>query len=158
MMHSVGERMLHTSCMIITHLSFEQRSKTNYNHPDSLDTSLLIEHVKDLKKLNSIKVPNYDFTQHARTAQTNLVSAKKIILVEGILIFSDSELVDQLDIKVFVDTAPDIRFMRRMQRDLVELNRSMENVTKQYSTTVRPMRMQFIEPTKQIADIIIPGR
>ena len=141
----------------ITHLSFEERSKRNFDHPNSLDTSLLIDHIKHLKKLNAIEVPNYDFSLHARTAHTNLISPKKIILVEGILILSDPELADQLDIKVFVDTEPDVRFMRRMQRDIVERGRSIDNVTEQYTTTVRPMHIEFVEPTKKIADIIIPG-
>lgn len=141
----------------ITHLSIEERAKTNFDHPDALDTTLLVEHIQELKQNKSVEIPNYDFTRHARTSESTLMHPKKIILVEGILIFSNPELVKLLDIKVFVDTAPDIRFMRRMKRDMLERGRSMDDVIDQYTTTARPMHNAFVEPSKQVSDVVIPA-
>jgi len=139
----------------ITHLSISERGKTNFDHPDSLDTSLLIQHVKDLKKGSSVEVPNYDFTMHSRTKERTAMDAKPIILLEGILIFAEKELVDLMDVKVYVDVDADIRLMRRMERDMSERGRSSKQVAEQYSSTVRPMHDKFVEPSKKCADIIV---
>jgi len=142
----------------ITHLSVEERACTNFDHPDSLDTDLMIEHIRDLKQNKSVEIPNYDFNEHARTSETTTTIPRKIILVEGILIFANPILVDLLDIKIYVDTDADIRFMRRVKRDMTERGRSMESVTEQYMKTVRPMHNEFVEPSKQVADVIFPAR
>lgn len=135
---------------------FAERVKTNYDHPDSLETSLLIFHLKQLLQGQTVQVPVYDFTQHNRTDKTILVEPTKIILVEGILIFVDKNLRDLFDIKIFVDTDADVRFIRRLKRDISERGRTMESVIDQYLSTVRPMHLEFVEPSKRYADIIIP--
>lgn len=139
----------------ITHLTFDERAKTNFDHPDSLDTDLLIEHVQQLKVGGAVAVPTYDFTKHARTSEVTMVEPKKVVLVEGILIFSDKRLVDQLDVKVFVEADSDIRLMRRISRDTVERGRSVDEVMSQYLSTVRPMHEEFVEPSKRRADVIV---
>ncbi|MCL5675663.1 MAG: uridine kinase [Patescibacteria group bacterium] len=139
-----------------SHKPFEERVKTNYDHPDSLETTLLIEHLKQLLQGKNIPVPVYDFTQHNRTKKTVEAKPKKIILVEGILVFADKNLRQIFDIKIFVDTDADVRFIRRLKRDISERGRTMENVIDQYLTTVRPMHLEFVEPSKRYADIIIP--
>ncbi|HRF97400.1 MAG TPA: uridine kinase [Aggregatilineales bacterium] len=128
----------------------------NFDHPDSLDTPLLIEHIKQLQQWKPVQIPTYDFTQHRRTDITIPVGPQPIILVEGILIFSEPDLRDLFDIKVFVDTDADLRFIRRLQRDIKERGRSAESVIDQYLTTVRPMHVKFVEPSKRYADVIIP--
>lgn len=133
-----------------------QRDLINFDHPDSLETSLLVKHLKDLKQGKAIEAPIYDFTQHARTEETNLIEPQAVILVEGILVFSEPSLRDIFDVKIFVDTPPDIRFIRRLQRDIVERGRTVESVINQYETTVRPMHLEFVEPSKRHADVIIP--
>ena len=137
-------------------LTFEERCKLNYDHPDSLDTALLVEHVRELKKGNAIMHPTYDFANHSRNAQWQKAESAKIIIVEGILIFTDNKLCKLCDVKLFVDTDADVRFIRRLSRDVNERGRSMQSVINQYLTTVKPMHEQFVEPTKSKADLIIP--
>jgi uridine kinase len=128
----------------------------NFDHPDSLETSLLVEHLIELKQGQTVDTPIYDFTKHARTLETKRVSPQAVILVEGILVFAESDLRDVFDVKIFVDTPPDIRFIRRLQRDIIERGRTVESVINQYETTVRPMHLEFVEPSKRYADVIIP--
>ena len=128
----------------------------NFDHPDALESELLAEHVRDLKAHRPIEVPIYDFTRHVRTGKTRQVEARGVVLVEGILIFVESALRDLFDIKIFVDTDADLRFIRRLRRDLVERGRSVESVIEQYLETVRPMHLEFVEPSKRWADLIIP--
>jgi uridine kinase len=137
-------------------MSVEERQRINFDHPDSLETDLLVEHVKQLNAGNPIEMPVYDFTTHSRTEKTIHIEPRRIILVEGILIFYEVELRKLFDVKIFVDTDADIRFIRRLQRDIVERGRTTELVIKQYLGTVRPMHMEFVEPTKRYADVIIP--
>ncbi len=133
-----------------------QHDEVNFDHPDSLDTELLIQHVKQLKAGQAVEVPIYDFSKDRRTERTFSVQPRSVILVEGILIFVEAELRKLFDIKIFVDTDPDIRFIRRLERDITERGRSTESVIKQYLATVRPMHLDFVEPSKRYADIIIP--
>lgn len=140
----------------LKHLPFEQRIKQNFDHPSSLETELMIRHIKALKEGYQVEVPIYDFTKHIRKDQTKLVEPKKVILLDGILIFTEKELRKQMDIKLYVDTDDDIRLLRRIQRDIVERDRKLENVLSQYQKFVRPMHLEFVEPTKRYADIIIP--
>lgn len=138
------------------HLSFEERVELNYDHPNSFDTDLMIAHIKELKKGNSVQRPVYDFVIHNRTAETVAVNPAKVVIVEGILIFENKELLDLFDIKVFIDTDADVRIIRRILRDVQERGRSLESVINQYLTTVKLMHEQFVEPSKRNADIIIP--
>ncbi|MBE5838044.1 uridine kinase [Butyrivibrio sp.] len=137
-------------------LSYEDRTRLNYDHPESFDTDLLIEDVKKLKNNIAIDVPVYDYTIHNRADETVHVMPKKVIIVEGILILENKELRDLMDIKVFVETDADERLMRRIRRDMVERARSIDSILKQYTETVKPMHEQFVEPSKKYADIIIP--
>lgn len=137
-------------------LSFSQRSAINFDHPDSLETNLLIEHIKQLKANKSVELPIYDFKTHSRTAKTIIVEPHPVILVDGILIFAEPELREMFDVKIFVDTDSDIRFIRRLQRDITERSRTIESVIVQYQQTVRPMHLKFVEPSKRYADVIIP--
>lgn len=137
-------------------LPFEERAKLNYDHPDSIETSLLINHLKELKNGNSVQRPEYSFVEHKRENITVEVIPKKVIIVDGILIFENKELRDMMDIKIFVDTDADIRFIRRLLRDVKERGRSLDSVVEQYCTTVKPMHEQFVEPSKKYADIIVP--
>lgn len=139
-----------------TGVPFEERAKVNYDHPDSLETELLIEHVKQLKQGHQIHMPVYDFTTHSRKKETVLIESQPVILVDGILIFVERELRKLFDVKIFVDTDADIRFIRRLQRDIIERKRTQESVIRQYLETVRPMHMEFVEPSKRHADVIIP--
>ncbi|RKD34602.1 uridine kinase [Thermohalobacter berrensis] len=139
-----------------SHLSFEERTKTNYDHPLAFDNDLLIEHLKDLIDGKKIEKPIYDFEIHNRKKETITVEPKDIIIVEGILILDDERVRDLLDIKIYVDTDPDIRIIRRIIRDIRERGRTLESVIEQYLTTVRPAHLQFVEPSKKYADIIIP--
>jgi uridine kinase len=134
----------------------DYRELANFDHPDALDNNLLVEHVRRLKAGEPIELPSYDFKTHQRLQETRYVEPKPIVIVEGILIFADPRLLEQLDIKVFVDTPDDIRFIRRLRRDLAERARTVESVIDQYLATVRPMHMQFVEPSKRYADVIIP--
>jgi len=140
----------------LTGLSHTQRAQVNFDHPDSLDTELLIEHVKQLKEGRNIQLPVYDFKTHARTAHTIPVEPQRVILVEGILIFVEKRLRELFDVKIFVDTDADIRFIRRLERDINERGRTSISVIQQYLTTVRPMHLEFVEPSKRYADVIIP--
>lgn len=133
-----------------------QRAEVNFDHPNSLENELLIKHIQDLKRGLSVEVPIYDFSTHRRTKSTFTVEARSVILVEGILIFAESTLRDFFDVKIFVDTDSDIRFIRRLQRDIAERGRTTESVIKQYLATVRPMHLEFVEPSKRYADVIIP--
>mgnify|MGYP001014510046 CR=1 FL=1 len=139
-----------------SHLSMEERVKTNYDHPMAFDNDLLVEHLKKLINGESIEKPSYDFTVHNRSKETTLVESRDIVLVEGILILEDERIRELLDIKVYVDTDADIRILRRMVRDIDERGRTVESVIEQYLSVVRPMHMQFTEPTKRYADIIVP--
>ena len=137
-------------------LPLGQRVMQNFDHPDSLDNDLLIAHLRALKANQPVQVPVYDFTTHTRTAQTLQVDPHPVVLLEGILIFADSVLRQLMDVKIFVDTDADIRFIRRLQRDIAERGRTMESVVRQYLATVRPMHQEFVEPSKRHADVIIP--
>jgi uridine kinase len=133
-----------------------QRAEVNFDHPNSLETELLIAHIEQLKSGNLVEVPIYDFAHHSRTDRTYTVRPRGVILVEGILIFVERLLRDICDVKIFVDTDSDIRLIRRIQRDIAERGRTVEMVVKQYLTTVRPMHLEFVEPSKRYADVIIP--
>ena len=139
-----------------SNLSFEERKKTNYDHPDAFDTSLFINHLKQLINGNTIDKPSYDFERHNRKKEVVKVEPKNIIIVEGILLFYDIRVRDLLDIKIYVDTDADVRIIRRIQRDLDERGRTLDSVINQYLNVVRPMHLQFVEPTKKYADIVIP--
>jgi uridine kinase len=139
-----------------SHLSPEARARSNYDHPDSLDTPLLIHHMHQLCRWQAIDVPIYDFAAHARTTKTKRVQPAPIILLEGILILSERELRELINMRIYVDTSADIRFIRRLQRDVEERGRTLESIIDQYMTTVRPMHLEFVEPSKRYADIIIP--
>jgi len=140
----------------LKHLPFEERTKQNFDHPSSLETELLIRHVNALMEGYSVDVPIYDFTKHIRREETEKVHPREIILIDGILIFSEKELRELMDIKLFVDTDDDIRLLRRINRDIIERERSLEGVLEQYEKFVRPMHLEFVEPSKRYADIIIP--
>ena len=140
----------------LSSLPENQRKQVNFDHPNSLENELLIEHVVNLKNWQKIYLPIYDFTTHTRTNQTILIEPQLVIVVEGILIFAEPKLRDLFDVKIFVDTDEDIRFIRRLQRDIAERGRSMDMVITQYLTTVRPMHLDFVEPSKRFADVIIP--
>ena len=137
-------------------LSYEERTQLNYDHPDAFDTDMLVEHVRALKNGEVIERPVYSFVEHNRTDERVLVKPSKVVIIDGILIFENKELRDQMDIKVFVDTDADLRLARRILRDVRERGRSMESVVNQYTTTVKPMHEQFVEPSKKYADVIIP--
>lgn len=139
-----------------SHLSFEERVKTNYDHPFAFDNDLLIEHLTELMNGKPINKPIYNFEEHTRKKETIIVHPKDIIILEGILILDDERIRDLLDIKIFVDTDSDVRIIRRITRDIKERGRTLDSVIEQYMATVRPAHMQFIEPSKRYADIIIP--
>jgi uridine kinase len=138
-------------------LSLAERAAVNYDHPNSLETKLMIKHIQQLLAGKPVQVPVYDFTNHRRTKETVSVEPAPIILVDGILIFTKRKLREMMDIKVFVDTDADIRFIRRLQRDMTERGRSFDAVIEQYMETVRPMHVKFVEPSKRFADVIIPN-
>jgi len=140
----------------LTGLPPAQRIEVNFDHPNSLETELLICHVERLKDGQTIEVPIYDFSTHSRTEKTFKVNPRGVIIVEGILIFTDASLRTLFDVKIFVDTDADIRLIRRLQRDITERGRTAESVIKQYQSTVRPMHLEFVEPSKRYADVIIP--
>jgi uridine kinase len=137
-------------------LNKDQRDMVNWDHPDSLETDLMVTHLRSLRACQSVDVPIYDFTTHSRTSRTRRVEAQPITLVEGILIFADPALRALCDVKIFVDTDADIRFIRRLQRDITERGRTPESVIRQYLGSVRPMHLEFVEPSKRYADVIIP--
>lgn len=140
----------------LKHLPSEIREKLNYDHLDSIDNDLLLAHLEELKKGQGVNRPIYDFKTHSRLENTEYLPPRKIILLEGILILADMRLRDMMDIKIFVDTAADLRFIRRLKRDVLERGRSIESVVDQYLNTVRPMHEKFVEPCKKYSDIIIP--
>ena len=139
-----------------SNLPFEERVRINYDHPDSLETDLMVEHLKALRAGQTVELPVYDFARHVRKAETRPIEPRPIILAEGILIFVDRALREMFDIKIFVDTDADLRFIRRLQRDIAERGRTRESVVEQYLETVRPMHLEFVEPSKRYADVIIP--
>ncbi len=133
-----------------------QRAQINFDHPNSLETELLIQHIASLRSGKPVRVPIYDFSTDRRTDKTFTVEPRSVILVEGILIFTEAKLREMFDVKIFVDTDADLRFIRRLERDLAERGRTTESVIKQYQSTVRPMHLEFVEPSKRYADVIIP--
>jgi uridine kinase len=137
-------------------LRLEERAALNYDHPDALETDLMVQHVRALKAGKAVDVPQYDFTRHARLSETETFQPRRALIVEGILVFTDSALRELMDIKVFVDTDSDTRFIRRLQRDVAQRGRTMESVIDQYQHTVKPMHFEFVEPSKRYADVIIP--
>lgn len=137
-------------------IPFEERVKVNFDHPDSLETSLLVEHLDRLREGKGIDVPLYDFATHTRRKETRRVEASPLVIVEGILVFVEEDLRSRLDVKIFVDTDADIRVFRRIRRDLEQRGRSFQSIRDQYYKTVRPMHLQFVEPSKRWADVIIP--
>ena len=137
-------------------LRLEERAALNYDHPDSLETDLLVQHVRELRAGRAVEAPRYDFTRHARLTEKETLQPRRALIVEGILIFTDAALRELIDIKVFVDTDSDTRFIRRLQRDVAERGRTMESVIDQYQSTVKPMHREFVEPSKRYADVIIP--
>jgi uridine kinase len=139
-----------------TYMSNSNITAFNFDHPDAFDNELLIRHLQKLKDMEPIEMPTYDFVHHRRRDETIQVEPKKLVIFEGIMTFTNKEVRDLIDLKIFVDTPDDIRFIRRLERDIKERGRTMESVIEQYLTVVRPGHYEFIEPTKQFADIIIP--
>jgi uridine kinase len=139
-----------------SHLPVEERSQVNYDHPDSLETELLVEQLKKLRAGQAVDIPVYDFTTHTRTSETRQVGPAPVILVEGILVFVEAELREIFDVRLYVDTDADVRFIRRLRRDIEDRGRSVRSVCDQYLYTVRPMHLEFVEPSKRYANVIIP--
>lgn len=138
------------------HLPERLRAQVNFDHPDALETELLVEHLKQLRGGHPVEIPIYDFTSHTRTGETRRVEVAPVVIVEGILVFVASDLRKLFDVKIYIDTDADVRFIRRLRRDLAERGRSVESVCEQYLSTVRPMHLEFVEPSKRYADVIIP--
>ena len=138
------------------HLPQRLRAQVNFDHPDALETELLVEHLKQLRQGHPVEIPIYDFTSHTRTDETRRVETASIVIVEGILVFVEPDLRRLFDVKIYIDTDADVRFIRRLRRDLEERGRSVESVCEQYLSTVRPMHLEFVEPSKRYADVIIP--
>ncbi len=141
----------------LSHLPLTKRRNLNFDHPDSLENELLITHLKTLLRGEPVQIPVYDFATYTRSQELKLVKPRRVILVEGILIFADKQLREMMDIKIYVDAAADLRFIRRLKRDTLERGRTVEMVIEQYLKTVRPMHLEFVEPSKRHADVIIPG-
>jgi uridine kinase len=141
----------------LSYLPLEERRQLNFDHPDALETELLVAHLRQLQAQEPIEVPIYDFATYQRSHQVRRVEPRRVILVEGILILVDRELREMMDVRLYVDTDADLRFIRRLQRDIRDRNRTMESVIQQYLTTVRPMHLEFVEPSKRYADVIIPA-
>jgi len=137
-------------------LRLEERAALNYDHPDSLETDLMVRHVRELRAGTPVQAPVYDFARHARKDETETIAAGRALIVEGILIYTDPDLRKLMDVKVFVDTDDDTRFIRRLQRDIAERGRTVQSVIEQYLGTVKPMHLEFVEPSKRYADIIVP--
>jgi uridine kinase len=163
--HKLAGAMPPGRCVTIEHDAYyrdqsrlppEERAKINYDHPDSLETSLLGEHLRELRAGRAVDIPIYDFATHTRRAETRHVEPASVIIVEGILVFVERELRELLDIKIFVDTDSDIRLIRRIRRDLEQRGRSFQSVRDQYYATVRPMHLEHVEPSKRWADLIVP--
>jgi uridine kinase len=140
----------------LSHLPEHLRIQVNFDHPDSLETDLLVEHLERLRAGQSVEIPIYDFTTHTRTDRTQRVDVAPVVIVEGILVFVEPELRRLFDVKIYIDTGADVRFIRRLRRDIEERGRSVESVCEQYLSTVRPMHLEFVEPSKRYADVIIP--
>lgn len=140
----------------LSHLLPHQRGQVNFDHPRALETELLVEHLKELRAGRPVEIPIYDFTTHTRTERTRRVVPARVVLVEGILVFVEPELRELFDVKLYVDTDADVRFIRRLRRDIDERGRTVESVCEQYLSTVRPMQLEFVEPSKRYADVIIP--
>jgi uridine kinase len=140
----------------LAHLPQNLRARVNFDHPDSLETDLLVKHLKRWRSGCAIEVPVYDFTTHSRTAHTTRVDPQRVALVDGILVFAEPELRALFDVKLYIDADADIRFIRRLRRDVAERGRTTESVIEQYLSTVRPMHLEFVEPSKRYADVIIP--
>jgi uridine kinase len=138
------------------HLSFEERTQVNYDHPSSLETELLVRHLETLRAGEGVERPVYDFALHLRSEETVWVEPGRVVIVEGILVLADHALRSELDLKIFVDTDPDVRLARRLERDIQERGRSVESVITQYFATVRPMHLEFVQPSMRYADLIIP--
>ena len=141
----------------LSHLPLEERARMNFDHPDALETELLIAHLRRLQAGHAVEVPIYDFATYQRGPRTRRLEPRRVILLEGILLFVDKELRQMMDVKLYVDTDADLRLIRRLQRDIQERGRSLESVIRQYLDTVRPMHLEFVEPSKRYADIIIPA-
>lgn len=139
-----------------THLTMEERVKTNYDHPNALDHDLLVQHLSQLLKGDAVDIPQYSYTEHTRMSKVTPFAPRRVIILEGILLLTDSRLRDLMDASIFMDTPLDICLLRRLVRDVQERGRTMDSVLKQYQKTVRPMFLQFIEPSKQYADVIVP--
>ena len=139
-----------------SHLPVEERAKTNFDHPAALESTLLAEHLRDLRAGKAVDIPIYDFATHSRTKETRRVQPAALIIVEGILVFAEAQVREQMDIKIFVDTDADIRLMRRIRRDLESRGRTFDSIRNQYYATVRPMHIEYVEPTKRWADLIVP--
>jgi uridine kinase len=140
----------------LAHLPVEERERMNFDHPDSLDNDLMIHHLEELIAGRAVEKPVYDFTRHTRAPETARVEPRHVVLVDGILLFADARLRDMFDLKIFVDTEADVRFIRRLRRDIEKRGRSLNAVIEQYLGTVRPMHFEFVEPTKRYADVILP--
>jgi uridine kinase len=140
----------------MSHLPLEERRKQNFDHPDSIETPLLIRHLQQLRLGQAVDIPIYDFATYIRKAETRRIQPHKVVIIEGILVFADRELRELMDIKIFVDAAADVRLLRRLKRDIGERGRTLEGVIEQYERTVRPMHLEFVEPSKRYADVIIP--
>ncbi|MEJ7601477.1 MAG: uridine kinase [Kofleriaceae bacterium] len=138
------------------HMSAEERAKINYDHPASLESDLLAEHLRELRAGRGVEIPIYDFANHTRRTETRPVQATRVVIVEGILVFTEPALREQLDIKIFVDTDSDIRLIRRIRRDIEQRGRTFQSVRDQYYATVRPMHLEHVEPSKRWADLIVP--
>lgn len=140
----------------LAQMPLDHRERANFDHPEAIDNDLMVDHVRALKAGRAVELPVYDFKIHARRAETMRIEPKRIVIVEGILIFAEPRLVEEMDVKIFVDTPDDIRFIRRLQRDIAERGRTIDSVIEQYFASVRPMHTQFVEPSKRMADVIIP--
>jgi len=140
----------------LSHLPARLRAQVNFDHPDSLETELLVKHLKQLHAGQPVEIPIYDFTTHSRTNRTERVEVAPVVIVEGILVFVEPELRELFDVKMYIDTDADVRFIRRLIRDIEERGRSVKSVCEQYLSTVRPMHLEFVEPSKRYADVIIP--
>lgn len=137
-------------------MPLDERRQANFDHPDSIDSEMLVNHIRRLKQNLTVEMPLYDFKTHTRSDRIEIIEPKPVVIVEGILIFAEPRVLDLLDVRVYVDTPDDIRFIRRLQRDIAERGRTVESVIGQYYRTVRPMHHEFVEPSKRYADIIIP--
>ncbi len=140
----------------LNHIPLHERRIRNFDHPASLDTHLLVSNLRDLRAGRETEIPRYDFREHRRMPQSKRIDPRPVILLEGILIFAEQELLELLDLRIFIDTASDVRFLRRLRRDIEERGRTMESVMEQYLKTVRPMHLQYVVPNKRHADIIVP--